>query len=179
MRNAIILHGAGETPNSFWFPYVRRELENKGYKVSIPQFPDTDNPEINKWLPVALKEKYDEDTIIIGHSAGCPLILSVLENITTKVKRVILVAGYVTPLPEGANDILQKNYNWKKIKEHFREIIFINSDNDPWACDDKQGRTMFNNLGGTLIIRRSEGHMGSDRFNQPYKEFPFLLKFIE
>ena len=43
---------------------------------------------------------------------------------------------------------------------------------------DKQGRKMFDNLGGTLITN-NEGHMGSDSFNQPYKEFPFLLRMVE
>ena len=35
------------------------------------------------------------------------------------------------------------------------------------------------NLGGTLIIRHGEGHMGSSKFNQPYKEFPLLTKLID
>ncbi|MEK7577324.1 MAG: hypothetical protein AAB492_01730 [Patescibacteria group bacterium] len=30
-----------------------------------------------------------------------------------------------------------------------------------------------------MIIRHGEGHMGSDSFKQPYKEFPFLVKLIE
>jgi hypothetical protein len=37
---------------------------------------------------------------------------------------------------------------------------------------------MFDHLGGTLIVRHGEGHMGSDSFNQPYKEFPLLEKLI-
>ena len=32
---------------------------------------------------------------------------------------------------------------------------------------------------GKLIIMKGEGHMGSDKFRQPYKEFPFLLKLID
>jgi hypothetical protein len=31
---------------------------------------------------------------------------------------------------------------------------------------------MFDHLGGTQIIKHGEGHMGSDTFKQPYKEFP-------
>jgi len=34
-------------------------------------------------------------------------------------------------------------------------------------------------FGGTLIIRHGEGHMGSDKFNQPYREFPLLEKILE
>lgn len=29
MKNAIILHGAGETPESFWIPYVRQKLTER------------------------------------------------------------------------------------------------------------------------------------------------------
>lgn len=48
------------------------------------------------------------------------------------------------------------------------------------VCDDNQGRQMLDSLSkGTLIIKKGEGHMGSDRFNQPYREFPFLLNLID
>lgn len=183
MKNAVILHGSGETPESFWLPYAKRELEAKGYSVSIPQLPDSEvDPDVNKCLPVALQETYTEDTVLIGHSAGCPLILSVLENINVRVKQAILVAGFSIFLPEdnGVNPILQESYDWARIADHVEDIIFINSDNDPWGCDDKQGRHMLDSLGkGKLIIMKGEGHMGSDRFSQPYKEFPFLMKLID
>lgn len=180
MKNAIILQGAGETTESFWLPWLKKELEARGYEVWLPQLPNNNDPDIKKNLPFVLDTgKFTEDTIIIGHSAGCPLILSILENIGVKIRQAILVAGFSTPLPgeDAANKILQDNYNWEKIKKNIEDIIFINSVNDPWGCDDKQGRKMFENLGGSLIIN-NEGHMGSDSFNQPYKEFPLLLKLI-
>ena len=43
----------------------------------------------------------------------------------------------------------------------------------------KEHQKMFDKLGGTLIIRHGEGHMGSKDFGQPYKEFPFLLKLVD
>lgn len=181
MKNAIILQGAGETTESFWLPWLKRELEKIGYEVWLPQFPDNNDPQLEKNLPFVLNNgKFTEETILVGHSAGCPLILSVLENIGIQVKQAILVAGFATPLPskDAANKILQESYDWEKIKQHVKDIIFINSVNDPWGCDDKQGRLMLDQLGGTLIIN-NDGHMGSDTFNQPYKEFPLLLKLID
>ena len=159
---------------------VRRERESKrlGYQVSTPELPDTENPDLTKWLPRALEEKLDLNTVLIGHSSGCPLILSILENIKIKVKKAILVAGFSTPLPDGPKKNLQKKYDWEKIKNNCGEYIFINSDNDPWKCDDKQGRNLYDHLGGTLIIWH-QGHMGSDTFKQPYKEFPFLIKLLD
>lgn len=148
----------------------------------VPQLPNADHPSVNTWLPFVLREgKFTKDTVIVGHSAGCPLILSILENINVRVHKAILVSGYARPKGDNKDPeaILQSQYNWKKIKKNIDELIFINSDNDPWGCDDKEGRYMFDNLGGTLIIRHGEGHMGSDSFKQPYKEFPLLVKLIE
>lgn len=180
MKEAVILHGTSETPESFWLPYAKKELEKKGYVVSIPQLPDADNPDLKNWLPAALEESYTERTVLVGHSAGCPLILSVLENIDVRIKQAILVSGYARPKSDNPKPepILQETYNWQKIRNNVEDIIFINSDNDPWGCDDVEGRYMLDNLGGTLIIKKGEGHMGSDTYHQPYREFPFLIKLV-
>lgn len=180
MKNAIILQGAAETQKSFWLPYIKKELEKKNYKVWLPQLPGNESPDLKNILPFVLKNgTFTKDTVIIAHSAGCPLTLAVLENIKVKIRQVILVAGYWRSLPDGANGALQKKYNWKKIKNNVKDIILIHSDNDPWGCNDKQGKEMFDKLGGTLIIKHGEGHMGSNSFNQPYKKFPLLMKLVE
>lgn len=131
--------------------------------------------------------QFDGETILIGHSAGGPLILSVLENIKIKIYKAILVAGYARQIkytpPKGQKIekqlILQDKYNWNKIKSNVRDLIFINSDNDPWGCNHQEGIYMWEKLGGTLILREGEGHMGSDSFKQPYKTFPLLEKLLE
>ncbi|KKT82199.1 MAG: hypothetical protein A3B99_03575 [Candidatus Yanofskybacteria bacterium RIFCSPHIGHO2_02_FULL_44_12b] len=182
MKNVVILHGTSETKESFWFPWLTKELEKRGYAVSLPPLPNPDTPDLKDWLPTALKENYTSKTVLIGHSAGGPLGLSVLENIDVKIKQAIIVAGYARPKGKDKEPekILQNSYDWQKIKNNVEEIIFINSDNDPWGCNDEEGRYMLNQIGkGKLVIPKGEGHMGSDTFNQPYKEFPLLLRLIE
>ena len=180
MKNVIIFHGTGGTPNSFWHPYLKKELEKRGYDVWVPALPDTDTPDLANWIPEALKGTFSTETILVGHSAGCPLILSILERIHIKISKAILVSGYARNLWEKADiKILQQSYDWEKIKSHVENIFFINSDNDPWGCTDVEGRYMFDHLGGTLIIKHGEGHMGSDFYKQPYREFPLLVKLIE
>lgn len=180
MKNVSIFHGTGGTPGHFWFPYLKDNLEIQGYLVWVPQLPDTDTPDIKKWLPFVQEHgSFDQESVLVGHSAGCPLILSLLETLDKPVHQVILVAGFTEPLDENPEPILQDSYDWKKIKSNVKRLYFINSDNDPWGCDDKAGKKMFDNLGGNLIIRHGEGHMGSGKFNQPYKEFPLVLKIIE
>lgn len=180
MKNAILFHGTSSSPNSFWFPYLKLELEKEGYQVSVPSLPDADHPDLKNWLPKALKEHFTENTVLVGHSAGAPLILSILENINIKIKLAILVAGYARPKGQNPQPeaILQSKYSWQKIKSKVKTLVFINSDNDPWGCNDKEGEYMQKNLGGKLIILKGEGHMGSDSFSQPYKQFPPLLELI-
>lgn len=152
-----------------------------GYEVWVPALPDTDVPDLKKWLSTVLKDgKFTKDTILIGHSAGGPLVLSVLEKINTQIHKAILVAGYSRMKSKNDNPlILQKEYDWKKIKKNVKDIIFINSSDDPWGCNEKEGLELFKHLGGTLIIREGEGHMGSDSFKQAYTKFPLLEKLLE
>lgn len=182
MKNAIIFHCRGGSPNDFWYPWLKDELEKKGYRVTVPTFPDSEPSPLTSWLPFALKNcEYDNETVLIGHSSGSALILSVLENLKSPIKQAVLVSGFSEPLTPGKYEddpILQHSYDWDKIKSNVEEIILINSDNDPFGCDDKVGRKMMDHFGGTLIIPKGQGHMGSFMYKQPYKEFPLLARLI-
>ncbi len=180
MKQATLFHSTGASPKDFWFPWLGRELESRGYDVWAPELPDTDKPDLRNWLPAALEREYDNESVLVGHSAGGPLILALLEQLASPVKQSILVAGFARLLPEfrGADAILQDSYRWERIRANAGDLIFINSDNDPFGCDDTAGRYMLDNLGGTLIIPSGHGHMGSGDQNQPYKEFPLVLKLI-
>ncbi|MBI1862762.1 alpha/beta hydrolase [Candidatus Microgenomates bacterium] len=180
MKNAVFLVGTGETAKSFWWPYLEKALGYRGYSVSIPELPLSEKAVRDINLPIVMeKATFDKDTVIVGHSSGCPLALSVLENIDVKIKQLVLVAGFaINTSKDEELPILQDTYDWKRIKSNVEDVVIINSVNDPWGCDDKQGRYIFDNLGGTLIIN-NEGHMGSDSFNQPYEEFPLLIKLID
>lgn len=185
---AIIFHGAGETPASIWIPYTSQGLAAKGYRVLTPEFPAADRPELGLWLPTALTLSYTAETVLIAHSAGSALALSVLERLQgTTVRRTISVAGFCTPNEvdefwfEGENPILQKNYDWAKIRASVGQLICLNSDNDPYGCNEGKGQEIVEAIGpdkARLIVMKGQGHMGSDFFEQPYREFPFLLSLI-
>ncbi|MFA5877216.1 MAG: alpha/beta hydrolase [Candidatus Paceibacterota bacterium] len=181
MKNAIILHGTKDKNTDFWFPYLKEKLEERGFEVWLPELPNSEIPNLRDNMTFVLKNgKFTNDTVLIGHSSGAQLILSILENIESPIKQAILVSGYAKALratPEDEKNV--KDFNWEKIKGKADKLVFINSDNDPWTCDDKQGRIMLDNLGGVQIILHGEGHMGSTMFKQPYKEFPLLVKLIE
>jgi predicted alpha/beta hydrolase family esterase len=177
MQKAIIFHGTDCAPDQFWYGWLADKLRARGYEVTVPHMPDINKEDIATFLPKVLAAlDIDEDTVLIGHSSGGSLILSIGEQ--RAFKQGILVAGFSLPYDGIEKDpILQDTYNWKKIGENCADFVFINSANDPWGCDDKQGRTMFDALGGTQIIRR-DGHFGSNGAKQQFPEFPLLERLV-
>lgn len=88
MKNAIILHAMDDSPENHWYPWLKSQLEQKGYDVWSPQLPDDKNPQITTWIPFILAGgKFTEDTVIIGHSAGAAVILSLLEALKIEINQ--------------------------------------------------------------------------------------------
>lgn len=179
-KKAIIFHGTGCTPDDFWYPWLGGQLRQRGFAVEIPDYPNINHEPIETFLPKVLAAHiFDEDTTLIGHSAGGPLILSILEKVTTVIPQAIFVAGFSYPLPDQPTEpILQSTYDWSVIKKHVQNPVFINSVNDPWGCDDKQGRLMFDKLGGIQIIC-NDGHFGSNARNQAYPTFELVNQLVQ
>ncbi len=105
-------------------------------------------------MPLVLADHtFDEDTVLVGHSGGAALLLAVLEHIEARVDQAILVAGYCTQPGSEDEPVLQDAYDWSVIRAHVRDLYVINSREDPYGCDDQQGRATFDRAGGTQIVR--------------------------
>lgn len=180
MKKVIMFHGYGGNGDNFWFTDTGMRLQKVDWHVERPDLPNPNEPLLKEWLKFVLtKYEYDQDTTLITHSLGGPLALKVLEKIETKIDKLIMVAGFAKDLPEMnkyLSTFIESGFEWEKIKFHCKEFVFINSDNDPWGCDDEQGRFMMDKLGGTQIIVKDAGHMGSEKFNQTYQKFPLVAK---
>ncbi len=159
-----------------WLPWLRDRLAGRGYTVESPHYPDLNVEPIDSFLPKVLaNHTFDEHTVLVGHSGGAALLLAILEHIDVRVAQAILVAGYSTQPNTSDEPVLQAAYVWAAIRAHVGDLYFVNSRSDPYGCDDRQGRAMFERLGGTQIIR-DDGHFGD--YNQPYPTFELLDKLI-
>ena len=175
-RKAIIFHGTGANPDVVWLPWLREQLTKRGYTVEAPHYPDLNVEPIATFAPKVLaNHTFDENTVLVGHSGGAAALLAILQHIDTTVSQAVLVAGYCTKPNTNDEPVLQDEYDWATIKSHVRDIYFVNSRNDPFGCDDQQGRVMLDRLGGTQIIR-DDGHFGDG--NQPYPTFELLDHLI-
>lgn len=183
MKQAILLHGTGGSNTGyFWFADTKQSLEAAGYTVWWPLLPNTDKPELQETLNFVLDNlpELNEESVIVGHSSACPLLLALLERIKTPVDKVILVSGFYQEIDdEGFSRLmLQDSYDWQKIQANTKEIYLLNSDNDPWGCNDQQARLVAEKLNTPLIVMFGQGHMGSSSFNQPYKELPLVKRLL-
>lgn len=180
MNQLVLLHGDHASSQDNWLPYVAEEMSDRGWEVISPDIPDSDELDLKRWLKFVSGEvKLTKDTVLVGHSSACPLIMSMLEKSRVRIKKAVLVAGFIEDIGFGVDPILQKKYNWKKIKNNCEEFYFVNSDNDPYKCNDKQGRAMRDELGGTQIIITDGMHFGTDEYDDVCDEFPLLVKLIE
>ncbi|WP_027189371.1 alpha/beta fold hydrolase [Paucidesulfovibrio longus] len=182
---ALLLHGTSGSPHSFWLPSLGRHLQGCGFEVWAPQLPDADLPKLERQLPFLLEEGrarnvFGPGTVIAAHSAGCPLALALLEALPSAVCKTALVAGFLSAPPKLPHlaAILKPAYDWERIRANAGDLFIINSDNDPWGCDHHQGMAISQASGGSLILRRGEGHMGSETYGQPYPYFPLLERLL-
>jgi len=187
MKTAWLLHGTGGSDKDyFWFADTKEYLESKGYKVWWPLLPHTSKPNLKETRHFIEYNDTnfvcDEETIIIGHSSACPVTLELLQYFEVPVKQVILVAGFYKPINDGGFSELmlpEKEFDYETIKKAAKEIILINSNDDPWGCNDKQSLPVAIKLGATQIVATGQGHMGSGAFKQPYKSFPLLKRLLK
>lgn len=188
MKNALILHGAGNNSQGNWFPWLKQELESKGYTVWSPDLPNANEPNQKQWLEAIFSNKewkFNDESLIVGHSAGATLILRILESLSdgVQINKAILVAGPVKigeKHPEFfqyKRDLVRNPFAWEKIKKSAKSFYFIYSDNDPYECGQENGEITQEYLGRNLIVKSGEAHFNLEK-SPRYREFPFLLSLI-
>lgn len=169
MKKVYIVHGWDGYPEEGWFPWLKKNLEEHGFQVFVPQMPDAGNPRIENWVP-KLQEIAgipDENTYFVGHSMGCQTIARYLEALSADVKigGVVFVAGFFKRLSGLENEeveVLAKHWletpvDLAKVKTHFSKSVAILADNDPYVPLDN--REEFENmLGSKIIIKPGAGH---------------------
>lgn len=169
----FIIHGWGGSPTKDWIPWVKFQLEVKGYEVSAPTMPDTDNPQIEPWvnkLSETIKEPQKQD-VLIGHSIGCQTILRFLEGLpeNQKVSKVILVAPWFK-LTNLENDEawkivdpwIKSQIEFSKVKSKSDSFTAIFSNNDQWVPLKENKELFERRLNPRIIVLNNKGHFSEE-----------------
>ncbi|MBI2667762.1 class I tRNA ligase family protein [Candidatus Woesearchaeota archaeon] len=145
-KEFVFLHAYGDSSKDAFWLWLRKEIENKGGRVSFsPDLPNTNNPQYKEQSEFVLNNyNFNENSIVIGHSLGNILMMKLLSSGRIKIGKLIMVAP---PLPTKERIISGKafidnkprpalsNYcDWKfdfnKIKENVRQIFILVDKND-------------------------------------------------
>lgn len=179
----MILHGTEDTSQSNWFPWLKKELEGKGYKVWVPDLPQAEKPNLKRYTDFLLANKdweWNSETVIFGHSSGAVEILGLLQELPeyVQIDQAILVAGFRNDLGwESLKEFFQIPFDFEKIKRRAKKFILLQSDNDPFVPID-HAKYLADKLNGKLIVQQKQGHF-SVSTKPKFTEFPFLLKLLD
>src|SRR4030042_4536491 len=178
-KRVFIIHGWEGSPDSNWFPWLKKELEEKSSKVFVPQMPNADHPKMDAWLAHLRKivGKPEENTYFVGDRLGVTAILRYLESLETeeKISGAILVAGVAKSIGiKELENFFINPFDYEKIKSRVENFIVINSDNDPYI-PIKHGGILRNKLGAKLIIIPNGEHLNA---GNGFFEFPLVLEEI-
>ncbi len=187
-KRVVIIHGWGGFPEEGWFPWLKAELEQQGYMVSVPPMPDADHPRIENWVPkiAEIVGQPDEQTYFVGHSMGCQAIVRYLEILPSEVKvgGAVFVAGFFKRLTntdsDDASRATDKHWlgtqpDWKKVRTHLPKSVAIFSSNDPYVPLDNQNEFV-NELGSKIVIEENKGHFSGP--SDKVTELPVALEAV-
>ncbi len=183
MKRVFIIHCWQGTPEDFWYPWLKVQLEANGFEVNVPEMPYTDNPKIGPWVETLknLVGTVDENTYFVGHSIGCQTIMRYLEILSeeTKIGGAVFVAGWFN-LPnlgtQEEKDIVEPwlttPINTEKLKQILdKKLSVILSDNDPHVPLG-DGELFKERLGARVVIEHDMGHYDEDKIT----ELPSVLE---
>lgn len=144
-KRVFIIHGWGGSPEGACLPWLKVELEKRGFEVCAPQMPNTEIPVIGEWVS-HLSELVgipDENTYFVGHSIGCQTIMRYLQTINAKVGGAIFIAGWfvLNDLDEEEQAIakpwIETPIDFEKLKNVSQNYSLLISDNDPFGGFEK------------------------------------------
>jgi uncharacterized protein len=173
-KRVLIIHGWESNSREHWFLKEKERLEKLGYRVEVPDMPNTFYPKKDEWVQVIKDFNPDKDSILIGHSLGGTAILRYLEIADRKIGECIFIATPIKRLEQKYEEIenfLEGNFNWEKIKENTEKSVVFNQIKDP-AVPLQHGKDLADYIGVELVAVEGNDHF--DKIN-----FELLEKYIK
>lgn len=182
MKRVFIVHGWEGSPEANWLPWMKRELEARGFQVIVPAMPDTDHPKIDAWVEHLEKivESSDDETYFIGHSIGCQAIARYIAKTKPQVTGVLFVAGWFTLVgleSEEEEKIAQPwmatPIDYEAFRSCVKKVVVLLSDDDPFVPLENAG-LFRKNMGAEVIVEKGARHFTGEETG--VMEFPVILE---
>ncbi|MCX4666898.1 alpha/beta hydrolase [Streptomyces sp. NBC_01381] len=132
----LILHGwQNHRPEGHWQRWLAGELGGRGARVSYPQLPDPDDPDLEVWLG-RLQALLDGEQVVVCHSLGVLLWLHAVARGGGRVDRVLLVAppsGDVLARYEEVAGFGGPEVSAAQVARAAGEVRLVAADDDPFC----------------------------------------------
>jgi len=178
-RRAFIIHGYQGYPGEAWQPWLKAELEKRGYAVWLPAMPRPDHPVMAEWIGLLaqLVGEPDDQTVLVGHSLGVQVVVRYLEQIAGKgqaVRKAVLIAGSFpagmtaqqADERTGGDAVLRPwltlGVDGARVNRATGKITVILSDNDPIIPYEQARASFALNLRCEIILEPGKGHFNED-----------------
>lgn len=184
MKQAIIVHGKPkrerfENPDlpkpheANWLPWIQSKLGERGIAAAIPALPKPYFPVYEAWKQEFEAHDIDEETALIGHSAGADFILRWLsENRDAAPESAMLVAPWHDTKGKYG-DFSQYRLD-RKLGRRVGKIAIFNSLDDSTEIQANVRRIAHDLPAAKVIHLNGYGHFIRGN-NMPTQEFPELL----
>jgi len=188
ISNVVVIHGAskqdrekirkGYPPQNkrHWILWLKKMLENKKIKMTNPLMPKNWDPRYNEWKKEFEKINIDENSILVGHSAGGAFLVRWIGEKKKRIKKLILVSPGKAGKTEKFSE-LYGNKNYKNIQKYVREQIIVFTADDDNPVHIKNAYEYEKELPAKVIhFGRGYGHFTERGMRK--REFPELLNEI-
>ncbi|MBI2484650.1 alpha/beta fold hydrolase [Candidatus Uhrbacteria bacterium] len=171
-----LVHGMNATPASNFHPWLKRELEARGFSVRVPELP-LHSGEPLEILPLMeiLHEKIgmlDHEDILLGHSLGAVLALRYLEYVELKGRPracILVGAPWQVKTPE-LQTLFMTDLDFDVVPWKASEFFVVHSPDDNLVPFD-HAKKWAEALKAQLVDANGNGHYMDT-------EYPVLLDLI-
>lgn len=177
MKNALILLGTDSGPESNWFPWLKKKLEQSGYEVWVPQLPGADYPEMKKYREFIFGGDFQfvPETVVVGHNSGAVAALSLLEALPSdkRIDTAVMVGVY---RPERHSYSSREPILTDKVVGKAKRFVFVHSDNDPY-CPLDDAKYYADKTNAELFMIPDQDHF-SEEIDPRHKQLPELENIL-
>ena len=115
MKNYILIHALGNTADEYWYPWLKAQISNLGFKCETPTMPSLDKTSYSSWKEIMKKYKHllNEETVVIGHSTGSIFLAHYIIENKIKINKFIGVVSF------NEKNTDSQHPDWDKINETF------------------------------------------------------------
>lgn len=161
-----------------WMGKTKQLLEREGYAVTCPIVADAWKARWSEWKDALDRTEINEETVLVGHSAGGYAVLRYLGESEKRVRKVILVAPGAPGMERDDCPLLpyeEEFYAYEilpALAAQIREGVTIFVSND-WDFILRAVEYYKRNIGAKVINIENRGH-----FSFLIKEFPEIVDEI-